>query len=122
MSAVKCLFDENLNPRFKATLVRRRPEIDVLQVGDAGAPPRGILDPQLLVYLEHTHRILITNNRESMPDHLRDHWSGGGICWGVFSVRRGTTYVRLAEERELLWGATEAEEWLNATIWVPSFS
>ena len=73
MGTIAYLFDENLDPRYKATLLRRRPEIDVLQVGESGAPPRGTKDPPILVYLEQTRRILVTSNRDSMPDHLQDH-------------------------------------------------
>ncbi|HSH77965.1 MAG TPA: DUF5615 family PIN-like protein [Herpetosiphonaceae bacterium] len=89
MSSLKYLFDENLDPRYKATLSRRRPEIDVLQVGESDAPPRGTKDPEILVYLEATHRVLVTNNRDSMPDHLQEHWAGGGVCWGVFTLKTG---------------------------------
>ncbi len=121
MSSLKYLFDENLDPRYKATLSRRRPEIDILQVGDPAAP-RGTKDPEILVYLEATHRVLVTNNRDSMPDHLQEHWAGGGVCWGVFTLKPGTTFHHLAEDLEFILAATEAEEWLNVTFWVPAFT
>lgn len=39
------LFDENLDPRFLRTMQRHYPEIDVLRVGDIGAPSLGMSDP-----------------------------------------------------------------------------
>ena len=57
-----------------------------------------------------------------MPDHLQDHWAKGGVCWGIFTLKPDTTYDHLAEDLELIWGATEAEEWLNVTFWVPAFT
>lgn len=122
MSTIKFLFDENANPRFKATLLRRQPAIDVLQVGDRGAPPRTTLDPDLLVYLEGARRILVSDNRKSMPGHLQDHWAHGGSCWGIFWIKPGTTFDHLAEDLELIWGTMDAEEWLNTTFWVPAFT
>ena len=122
MSEIKYLFDENLDPRYKATLMRRQPAIDAIQIGEPGAPPRGTKDPEILSYLESERRILVTNNRDSMPDHLEDHRVKGGTNWGIFSLKPNTTFIRLAEELELIWGTTEAEEWLNMLIWVPAFT
>lgn len=122
MSIIRYLFDENMDPGYRATLQRRRPGIDVVQVGDVGAPPHETPDQELLVYCERTFRILVTNNRKSMPGHLQEHWGQGGVCWGILWIKPGTTYDRLAEELELIWGTMEAEEWRDVTIWVPAFT
>lgn len=80
---VRFLLDENMPPRLKIALLRLAPAIDVLRVGDSGAPPLGTPDPELLNYLDLAKRILITANRVSMPDHLENHWSGAGQIWGL---------------------------------------
>lgn len=54
--SVRFLLDENLSPRLSPALWRYNPTIDVLRVGDPGAPPLGTLDPDLLVYLEQEQR------------------------------------------------------------------
>ena len=41
---IRFLLDENLNPRIKLALVHHDPTIDVLRVGELGAPPLGTLD------------------------------------------------------------------------------
>lgn len=122
MSPIKYLFDENMDPRFRSTLLRRRAEIDVLQIGDLDAPPRETADLEILLYTERTHRVLVTNNRDSMPDHLQEHWRNGGRCWGIFWVKPNTSFSKLAEELEFIWGTTEAEEWLDITLWLPEFT
>ncbi|BBH39321.1 hypothetical protein myaer102_18510 [Microcystis viridis NIES-102] len=46
------------------------------------APPLGTLDPEILDYVPSFQRLLVTNNRRSMPRHLKNHWDKGGHIWG----------------------------------------
>lgn len=113
------LLDENLSPRLKAILLRYEPMMDILRVGDPDAPPLGTLDPEILLYLEEAHRLLITSNRVSMPQHIADHFAVGRHHWGVFHIRPHTPTGRLVEEVILLWTASVAEEWFDRTEWIP---
>jgi hypothetical protein len=45
----------------------------VIAVGDITAPPKGTLDPEILIWCKEYDCILVTNNRKSMPVHLVDH-------------------------------------------------
>jgi hypothetical protein len=66
---LRYLLDENLSPRVTLTVRRHYPEIDVLRVGDTGAPAFGTLDPELLNWLDAHQRVLVTDNRSSMPNY-----------------------------------------------------
>ncbi|MDJ0516033.1 MAG: hypothetical protein QNJ74_07115 [Trichodesmium sp. MO_231.B1] len=44
---IRFLIDENLSPRLKQALLRFNFNIDVLRVGDDGAPEFGTLDPDI---------------------------------------------------------------------------
>lgn len=112
------LIDENLSPRLKTTLNRHYPMIDVLRVGDDGAPAFSTLDPDILHYLEASQRALITDNRASMPVHLSEHAATGGMYWGIFSVRKNAPLGPLAELIALYWEVTEAEEWIDRVEWL----
>jgi len=116
---VRFLLDENMPPRLKIALLRLGPTIEVLRVGDSGAPPLGTPDPDILNYLDLAKRILITANRVSMPDHLASHWKGDGHIWGLLWVRPGTPIGLLAQELHLIWEASEAEEWVDRLEWIP---
>ena len=116
---LRFLLDENLSPRLKPALLRLESTIDVLRVGDPDAPPLGTLDPDLLRFLDLTQRLLITNNRTSMPGHLQEHWQEGGRVWGVLWIRSGTSLGRLAQELYLIWDASEAHEWIDRLEWIP---
>ena len=113
------LIDENLMPDLKTAIWRHDMSIDVLRVGDGGAPSLETLDPEILAYLEISQRCLITNNRKSMPGHVDTHSVAGRHHWGIFRVRRGTTIGRLAATVHLIWAASEAEEWKDRMEWIP---
>lgn len=117
--SVRYLIDENLPPRLVTALRRLDPAIDVLRVGDEGAPARGTLDPDILRFLQASQRLLVTENRVSMPGHVRDHLAAGDHHWGVLRVRPRTTVWRLAEELYLVWEASEADEWRDVLLWIP---
>jgi hypothetical protein len=110
---VRFLLDENLPPRLKMALLRREPAMDVLRVSDPEAPPLGTPDPEILLFLERSQRLLITSNRVSMWKHLRAHWAAGRHLWGLFWLRRGATNRQIIDDVLLIWNASEAEEWFD---------
>jgi len=116
---VRFLLDENLSPKLKTSVLRLNPAIDILRVGDAEAPPLGTLDPDILRYLELSQRILVTDNRKSMPEHLEEHWGDGGHIWGLVWLRSSGNLSIWAETIYLIWEATEAEEWIDKLDWIP---
>ncbi|MDY7013540.1 MAG: DUF5615 family PIN-like protein [Cyanobacteriota bacterium] len=117
------LLDENLSPRFKSAILRFNPEIDVLRVGlrvgDPGAPSLGTQDPEILHYLETSKRLLVTDNRKSIPGHLEEYWAAGGHIWGLFWLRPYATMGEWAEELFAVWEASDAEEWIDIVDWIP---
>jgi len=116
---VRFLLDENLSPRLKIAVLRLNPAIDIVRVGESNAPLLGTLDPDVLRYLELSQRLLLTDNRASMPSHLEAHWTEGRHIWGLFWVRPRTPIGQLAQELLLIWETTEAEEWIDLLEWIP---
>jgi hypothetical protein len=116
---IKFLLDENLSPRLKIAVLRLNSDIDILRVGDDNAPKLGTLDPDVLSYLGLSQRLLVTDNRTSMPEHLKDYWRTHQKMWGLLWVRPATTMGTLAEELTLIWETSEAEEWINVIDWIP---
>lgn len=116
---LRFLLDENEPPRLKAALLRLNPNIDVLRVGDAGTPPLGTLDPELLRYLDGAQRALVTSNRASMPVHIREHLGADGHLWGIFLARPGTPIAVIAQELLMIWETSEANEWMDRADWIP---
>jgi len=90
---VRFLLDENLPPRLKAALWRYDAAVDVLRVGDEGAPVLGTLDPDILPYLEATQRFLVTDNRSSIPSYAADHLAAGATIGGSPGSGRGPAWA-----------------------------
>jgi hypothetical protein len=116
---IRFLLDENLSPKLKSAVLRFDPEIDILRVGDIDTPSLGTLDPEILSYLEISQRLLVTDNRKSMPAHLEDYWTSDGHIWGLLWLRPNETLSKWAEELYLIWEASEAEEWIDKIGWIP---
>ena len=67
--------DENVNRAVQRQLQRLDREIEVLSIGDEGAPAAGSADPYILKWIEQNNYILVTENRSSLPKHLTEHFS-----------------------------------------------
>lgn len=116
---IKFLLDEHLSPDVVAAVKRQQPDVDILRVGMASAPPLGTKDPEILVFCEADRRVLVTDNRESMPGHIRDHFTAGRHHWGIFEIRRSLSIGQMAEQLLTFWGASDAEEWVDKTEFLP---
>lgn len=82
----KFLLDEHVNPRLRDGLRNRWPAMIVWCLGDPGAPPHGSSDPNILSWCEQTGFLLVTNNRASMPVHLREHLFAGRHMPGIITL------------------------------------
>lgn len=116
---IRFLLDENLSPRIKLAVLRHNKRIDILRVGDEKAPSLGALDPEILIFLDESNRMLVTDNRATMPDHACAHLSSGRHHWGILEVRPNTTVKELVDTLCLIWEASDAEEWIDQIQWIP---
>jgi hypothetical protein len=107
------LLDENLLPRLKVALLRLNPAIDVRRVGDPDALPLGTSDPDVLHHLDLFQRILVMDNRKSMPEHLEAHLALGRHIGGLFWVCSKIPIGQLAQELFLIWDTTEVVSTLS---------
>ena len=119
MSEIRYLLDENVAPFFRTELLKRAPKLVVWKVGDPGAPPRGSSDPEILQWCEENSFILVTNNRKSMPRHLRALLAAGQHIPGIFELNPGMRVVETADELILIWGASDANEYRDLIIYLP---
>jgi hypothetical protein len=92
---VRFLLDENLSHALIDAVHQFDSSVDIIAVGLPDAPPIGTPDPDILLYCEREHRLLITNNRRSIPGHIADHLTAGHHHW---SARRDDLRV-LGRER-----------------------
>ena len=81
---LKLVSDENFDGDILRGLYRRRPDLDVVRVQDIGlsATP----DPDILAWAAVQGRILLTHDRDTMPNFAYDRVKAGQAMPGVFLV------------------------------------
>jgi methionine synthase I (cobalamin-dependent) len=119
MKPRKFLIDENTARALADQLRRRKPELVVMMVGDPGAPQRGTLDPAILEWIEHHGFTLITRNRKSMPEHLREHLQQGRHVPGIITLRPNSSFAEVIDDLILIWEATQLEEYQDQILHIP---
>jgi hypothetical protein len=95
---IKYLMDENVAPIYQQQFRRKEPDLVVWAIGDPHTPPKGTLDPEILLWCEKYDFILVTNNRTSMPVHLQDHLEQGHHIPGIFQLNPNLTIGETIEE------------------------
>jgi hypothetical protein len=119
MSKLRLLVDECTDPDLVTALRQAEPAIDVIRVGDPGAPPKGTLDPDLLIAAETMGRALVTRDKRTMPGHLRDHFMTGHHTAGVMFVLGGHRLGVYVQAILHHWNTTTADEWIDRTVYIP---
>ncbi len=116
---MRYLLDEHIDPKYRAQLLRAAPDLVVWIVGDPGAPPRGTLDPDILVWCEEHHFVLVTNNRKSMPRHLADHLALSRHIPGILLMNPALPIGELLDELVLIAGASAEHEYRDLILYLP---
>lgn len=91
----------------------------VLLIGDELAPALGTPDPAILKWIERNGYILISQNRRTIPDHLRDHLATGCHVPGNFLLRRRCSLVQLIQDLLLVWSVSESGEYRDRIEYLP---
>ena len=116
---IQYLLDEHVPSVYRAALLLREPALSVAQVGEGNAPAKGTLDPDILVWCEAYRYLLVTNNRRSMPVHLRDHLAAGRHVPGIFVINPDRGVLFNVEELILIAGASPEDEYQDLLLYLP---
>ena len=109
--------DADLDGRVLRGLRRAAPEIDIRSAADAGLA--ALDDLQVLRLTAADGRVLISQDRRTMPGHFQRLVRSGANSPGVVLLREGISISTAIEQRLLLWAASEADEWTNRLLWIP---
>lgn len=119
MSRIRYLLDENTPHAIRDQLLQRKPEMEVLAVGDVMAPAFGTPDPELLRWIEQEGYVLVSRNRRTLSQHLREHLEAGGHVPGIFLLRRRSSLGHIIEDLILIWEAGDPEEYRDRVEFLP---
>jgi hypothetical protein len=115
------LLDEHVPIALGLHLVRQEPSIELSRVGDGIAPSLSASDPELLRWIEAHDRVLVTNNRSTMPAHLESHLASGGHVPGIVQLPRLVSIAAIVADLVLLWSAASPEEIRDRIIYLPLY-
>jgi len=113
------LLDENVSLAVRSQLKRTEATIDVLAIGDPGAPGKGTSDPDILLWLEASTYILVTENRRTMPSHLARHYEEGHSISGILWIRPRSSIGQIVEALFQLWLSSTQEQFQHRNEFIP---
>ena len=117
MSAVKFLFDEDLNGRIVRGVRRRLPSLATRTVSQVGL--RKAADPAVLERAASEARIVVSHDHSTMRSYAQERLVAGPPMPGLVLVRQDCPVGRAIEELVLIAEATAAEEWQGLIIFLP---
>lgn len=93
--------------------------LDAVRVGQTGDLPFGSDDRTILLWAEREGRILVTEDKRTMPDHLAAHLAAGHHVPGILIVRGGITITTLIEVLVQVAHASDEYEWRDRIEFIP---
>ncbi len=108
--------DADLDGRILRGLKGRSRDIDISTAASAGFA--GLKDPEVLRLSAEDRRILVSQDRRTMPTHFAEYVANANSS-GVILLREAISLAGAIEELVLIWTASEAEEWINRLAWIP---
>lgn len=88
---------------------------------DPDVPPKRTTDPELLRFAETEEFAIVTFDKDTMPGHAAAHVAAGRRTWGVFVFPNGFNLTAgfVAAELQTIYEASQADEWLDITEFLP---
>jgi predicted nuclease of predicted toxin-antitoxin system len=109
--------DEDFNNRILRGLIRRKPELDIVRVQDAGLLGRG--DAEVLQWAATENRVLLTHDVTTMKQHVERRIAAGLPMPGVFELRQDVPIGRAIEDIILLAECSLDSEWEGQVRFLP---
>lgn len=109
--------DEDFNNRILRGLLRRKPDLDIVRVQDAGLRGRG--DAELLEWAATEERILLTHDVTTMKRHVDERIAAGLLMPGVFELSQDLPIGQAIEEILLVAEYSLDGEWEGQIRFLP---
>lgn len=117
--ALKYLIDENVDPIYPNQIRIKQPELIIRVIGEPFIPAKGTKDPKILEWCEEYDFILVTNNRKSMPVHLKDHLQANRHIPGIFILSANLSVGQNIDELILIAECSFSNEYQDRIIHLP---
>ena len=101
--------DENFNNDIVRGLFRRKPDLDIVRVRDAGLSGAG--DPAILEWAARHRRVLVTHDVSTRCKHAYERVAAGQPMPGVFEVSISLSVARAIDDLLLIVECSLEGEW-----------
>jgi len=109
--------DENFNGDIVRGLLRRKPDLDIVRIQDAGIS--GADDPTVLEWAAQHGRVLLTHDVSTITRFAYERVHKGKPMPGIFELRRGVPIGRAIEDILLLAECSLEGEWEGQVRYLP---
>lgn len=114
---VRFLADEDLDNSIIQALRSKEPRIEIFDIKLSGLC--GAADPDLLELAAEEGWAVVSHDRRTMTKHFRDRLASSKRCPGLFIVPQSAAIGDVIESLFLAWAASELEEWIGMTVYLP---
>jgi hypothetical protein len=109
--------DENFNNDILRGLLRRKADLDIVRVQDAGLS--GADDRTILEWAARENRVLVTHVVSTITFHANERIREGKLMPGVFEVGRSVPVKAAIEDLILLAECSHEAEWEGQIRYLP---
>jgi hypothetical protein len=109
--------DEDFNNRILRGLLRRKPELDIVRVQDAGL--RGHVDAEVLEWAAAEGRVLLTHDVSTMKQYVAERLAARLPMPGVFELAQDISIGQAIKDIILLAECSLDGEWEGQVRFLP---
>ena len=121
---LKFLIDEHLRGKFARALAERAAvegvALDLAETGALDGPPLGTKDDALLQWAESHNRVIISLDKNTLPEFLVRHLASGHASPGILFVRHTRSWDEILFHLVLLAAVASPDECRDCCQYVPS--
>lgn len=117
MSRPRFLADNDLNEHIVTGFARRCPGGEFLRVRDLGMATTA--DAAILDYANRNNWLVVSHDVNTMPAAARERIGTERPMSGLLMVAQDTPVARVIASLELIWSASQAEEWTGQIVFLP---
>ena len=114
---LRFLADESFNGTIVKAIRKHHPSIDIVRVQEMNLS--GADDPTLLEVAAREHRVLLTQDKRTMPAFLFQRVKDGRRAPAVVELVRKISAARAAEEIAILAECSKEGEWDGQVLFIP---
>ena len=108
--------DADLDQNIVRAPRRRAPALDFQTAHEAGL--HGVNDEVVVTRAAREGRILVSHDRRTMPSYFAT-FTEVRTSAGLISISQNFAIMKAVEDLNLIWEASEAEEWVNRLDTLP---